>query len=295
MMILVVEDKVAAILGKVLQNSGHTVELAESGETALEIIHRTQIDFFLIDWMLPGMTGLDLVARIREQERYREAPVVMISSRSGKEDIATAVAVGIDSYLTKPFSPAQLKQKIEAVLQQRRAVPESNALRQILKGHQAFNPTAGDPLVLLAFGARTEDDLAGADPIEIASLEAVVAAIQAFNRENTWFNLGYLLADSTGEMARYLKKWSIRERMMLAVLWTRCKGNIPVLGRSLSVQKIDDVALYMVCSQRGGLSGGLQQACKDGGRTLLERGDMDEGAWRQLIEDQVQTRWGQDG
>ena len=46
MMILVVEDKVAAILGKVLQNSGHTVELAESGETALEIIHRTQIDFF---------------------------------------------------------------------------------------------------------------------------------------------------------------------------------------------------------------------------------------------------------
>jgi hypothetical protein len=83
--------------------------------------------------------------------------------------------------------------------------------------------------------------------------------------------------------------------MMLAVLWTRCKGNIPVLGRSLSVQKIDDVALYMVCSQRGGLSGGLQQACKDGGMTLLERGDMDEGAWRQLIEDQVQTRWGQDG
>ena len=65
-MILVVEDKVAAVLGKVLQNFGHTIELAESGETALEIIHRTQINFFLTDWMLPGMTGLDLVARIRE-------------------------------------------------------------------------------------------------------------------------------------------------------------------------------------------------------------------------------------
>ena len=119
--------------------------------------------------------------------------------------------------------------------------------------------------MLLAFGARTEDDLAGADPIEIASLEAVVAAIQAFNRKNTWFNLGYLLADSTGEMARYLKKWSIRERMMLAVLWTRCKGNIPVLGRSLSVQKIDDVALYMVCSQRDGLSGGCSKPVRTRG------------------------------
>ena len=149
--------------------------------------------------------------------------------------------------------------------------------------------------MLLAFGARTEDDLAGADPIEIASLEAVVAAIEAFNRENTWFNLGYLLADSTGEMARYFKKWSIRERTMLAVLWTRCKGNILVLGRSLSVQGINDVALYMVCSQRDGLSGGLQQACQDGGMTLLERGDMAKGAWRQLIEDLVQARWGQGG
>lgn len=97
--------------------------------------------------------------------------------------------------------------------------------------------------------------MAGADPMEIASLEAVVAAIQAFNRENTWFNLGYLFADSTGEMAHYLKKWSIRERTMLAVLWTRCKGNIPVLGRSLSVQGIDDLTLYMVCSQRDGLVG----------------------------------------
>ncbi|HIG54884.1 MAG TPA: response regulator [Candidatus Latescibacteria bacterium] len=292
MIFLVVEDKVAAVLGKVLQKLGHIVELAESGEAALEIMHQVQVDFFLIDWMLPGMTGLDLVARIREQERYRETPVVMISSRSGKEDIAVAVAAGIDSYLAKPFSPAQLKQKIEAVLQQRRAVPVNNALQQVLKGHQAFNPTAGDPLVLLAFGARTEDDLAGADPVDIACLEAAVSAIQALNRENSWFNLGYLLAESTGEMAQYLKKWSIRERMMLAVLWTRCKGNIPVLGRLLSVQGIDDVALYMVCPQRDGLSGEMEQACEDGGMTLLERGGMDEGAWSRLIDDQVQTRWG---
>ncbi len=124
--ILVVEDEPAILeLIKVnLVDAGYDVKAAEDAETAHEVLKQELPDLVLLDWMLPGQSGLALARQLRGDARTRELPIIMVTARSEEGDKVAGLEAWVDDYVTKPFSPRELKARIKAVL--RRRAPEAS-------------------------------------------------------------------------------------------------------------------------------------------------------------------------
>ena len=123
--VLVVEDEVAIaeLIAINLRHAGHAVTLAVDAEQAQAAVDGVLPDLVLLDWMLPGQSGLALAKRWRSQARTRELPVIMLTARVEESDKIAGLDAGADDYLTKPFSTNELMARIRAVL--RRKIPEA--------------------------------------------------------------------------------------------------------------------------------------------------------------------------
>ncbi|MFZ5547084.1 MAG: phosphate regulon transcriptional regulator PhoB [Pseudomonadota bacterium] len=123
--VLVVEDEsaIAELIAINLRHAGFEVTLAENAEQATVAVDAVLPDLVLLDWMLPGQTGVALARRWRADARTRELPVIMLTARADETDKVAGLDAGADDYLTKPFSTQELLARIRAVL--RRRVPEA--------------------------------------------------------------------------------------------------------------------------------------------------------------------------
>jgi two-component system phosphate regulon response regulator PhoB len=119
--ILLVEDEPAIqeLIAFNLQQSGHHVLRADSAEAGMTLVKSALPDLILLDWMLPGMSGIEFAKKIRGDERTRQIPVIMLTARSEEADKITGLETGADDYITKPFSPRELQARIKAVLRRR--------------------------------------------------------------------------------------------------------------------------------------------------------------------------------
>jgi two-component system phosphate regulon response regulator PhoB len=119
--ILVVEDEPAIqeLISATLQHAGHRVMHAYSAEEAVPLVNGTLPDVVLLDWMLPGMNGIQFARRLRGEDRTRELPIIMLTARGEEQDKVAGLDSGADDYLTKPFSPRELVARIKAVLRRR--------------------------------------------------------------------------------------------------------------------------------------------------------------------------------
>lgn len=123
--LLIVEDEpaITELLAMNLRHDGHAVRCAADASAAIEAVQSELPDLVLLDWMLPGESGLSLARRWRADARTRTLPIVMLTARSQESDIVQGLDVGADDYLGKPFSTAELLARIRAVL--RRKLPET--------------------------------------------------------------------------------------------------------------------------------------------------------------------------
>ena len=119
--ILVVEDEPAiqTLVAACLQNAGHQVVRADTAEDAIRRVNEILPDVVLLDWMLPGMSGIQLARRLRGDERTHDLPIIMLTARGEEHDKIAGLEAGADDYLTKPFSPRELLARIKAVLRRR--------------------------------------------------------------------------------------------------------------------------------------------------------------------------------
>lgn len=124
-LVLVVEDEqaIAELIALNLRHAGHEVALAPDAETALALVSQVLPDVVLLDWMLPGESGLQLARRWRADARTRSLPIIMLTARAQEDDKIAGLDSGADDYLTKPFSSKELLARIRAVL--RRKAPEA--------------------------------------------------------------------------------------------------------------------------------------------------------------------------
>ena len=123
--ILVVEDEsaIAELISINLRHAGYEVTLAATADQAQLEVDRVLPDLVVLDWMLPGQSGLGLAKRWRGQTRTRELPIIMLTARAEESDKIAGLDAGADDYLVKPFSTNELLARIRAVL--RRKAPEA--------------------------------------------------------------------------------------------------------------------------------------------------------------------------
>ena len=119
--VLVVEDEpaIAELIALNLRHAGFDVELAADAELAQLAIDKVLPDLVLLDWMLPGQSGLQLTRRWRQDSRTRSVPLIMLTARIDEADKIAGLDAGADDYLTKPFSTKELLARIRAVLRRR--------------------------------------------------------------------------------------------------------------------------------------------------------------------------------
>jgi two-component system, chemotaxis family, chemotaxis protein CheY len=118
MKFLVIDDSATMrrIVINSLQRIGYTdVAEAEDGAQALKLFG-PEIEFVLTDWNMPVMNGLDLVKAIRQRPDGKSVPIVMVTTRSVREEILEAIQAGVNNYIVKPFTPQVLKEKLDQVL-----------------------------------------------------------------------------------------------------------------------------------------------------------------------------------
>jgi two-component system phosphate regulon response regulator PhoB len=117
----VVEDEpgIQQVLKFNLSQHGHDVLVADDAEGALQLLRSALPDLILLDWMLPGQSGIDLIQRIRGDGRLKGIPIIMLTARAEERDKVQGLDTGADDYITKPFSPRELMARIKAVLRRR--------------------------------------------------------------------------------------------------------------------------------------------------------------------------------
>ncbi len=116
--ILIVEDEEAIrdMLSMVLQQADFNVQTAADAILAQHAIDEKQPDLILLDWMLPGLSGVEWAWRLQKDESLREIPKILLTARGEEEDKVRGLEIGADDYITKPFSPKELVARIKAVL-----------------------------------------------------------------------------------------------------------------------------------------------------------------------------------
>ncbi|AIL32137.1 phosphate regulon transcriptional regulator PhoB [Basilea psittacipulmonis] len=123
--ILIVEDEIAIqeLIALNVEMAGYKVKTASSAQQARSIIQEKLPDLILMDWMIPGQSGLSLIKEIRQDKRSHDVPIIMLTAKADESNKIEGFEVGVDDYITKPFSPKELLARIKAVL--RRKSPQS--------------------------------------------------------------------------------------------------------------------------------------------------------------------------
>lgn len=141
--VLLIEDdaNIRATLGMLLRRDGYDVCEAASGEEGLEVFTAGQPDVVLVDLLLPGMDGFDVT---RELRRASSVPVIVVSARTGTDDIVHGLEAGADDYLTKPVMPKELPARIRALMRRSKLASEAGA--SLFFGDVEIRPEAGTVL-----------------------------------------------------------------------------------------------------------------------------------------------------
>ena len=116
--ILVVEDEapIREMLELILGQAGFTIRSAPEVRQAASLLEQRRPDLVLLDWMLPGVSGVDWARQLRRDRRYSDLPLIVLTARGEEEDKVTGLDSGADDFITKPFSPRELIARINAVL-----------------------------------------------------------------------------------------------------------------------------------------------------------------------------------
>ncbi len=117
--VLLVDD--SPTMRRIIQNSLNKIGYddlisAENGVDALEKLEAVEVDMVITDWNMPEMNGEQLVIKLRENPKYKDKPILMVTTRGMREDVIAAVKIGVNGYVVKPFTPEILKKKITDIL-----------------------------------------------------------------------------------------------------------------------------------------------------------------------------------
>lgn len=129
--VLIVDDEFAIrdMLRMALEMAGFRCMEAEDTQQAYSLVLDERPDIVLLDWMLPGGSGLELLRRLKREELNREVPVIMLTAKTSEDNVIQGLDVGADDYITKPFAPRELIARIRALLRRSGGVGQEDKIQ----------------------------------------------------------------------------------------------------------------------------------------------------------------------
>ena len=142
-LVLVVDDdlEILRMVGVLLSGEGYRFAEARDAYQALEMIHKTPPDVIVLDWMMPGLSGWDLVRRLRAEQATRGVPIIMLTAKTEEKNVVAGLRAGADDYITKPFSGGELVARIDALFRRARSDGGSDDSKPISIGAITLDPS----------------------------------------------------------------------------------------------------------------------------------------------------------
>jgi DNA-binding response OmpR family regulator len=124
--VLVVDDEptIADVVSRYLQRAGYETHVAGDGHRAVQLAGTHRPDLIVLDLMLPGLNGLEVMRRIRQEDNGKRTAVILLTAKGEEADRITGLRLGADDYVVKPFSPAELVARVDAVLRRVEVEPD---------------------------------------------------------------------------------------------------------------------------------------------------------------------------
>ncbi len=163
--ILIVEDDpaLAELLTWNFESEGFDVAATPDGEEALLLANEKTPDIVVLDWMIESLSGIEVCRRLRRQSTTKDVPIIMLTARSEEDERIRGLETGADDYVTKPFSPGELKARVNAILRRTRPGATEEVLR------------SGDiELDLTAFRVTRNGDVLALGPTEFRLLRVLM-------------------------------------------------------------------------------------------------------------------------
>jgi adenylate cyclase len=209
--ILVVDDDAANrdVLSRRLERKGHLVTTAEDGTTALQMIGSGAFDLVLLDMMMPGLSGFEVLSRLKSDERTLDVPVIMISALDEFDSTVRCIEAGAEDYLPKPFNPVLLRARINASLEKKRLRDRERAIADELRVEKErseallLNILPSTIIERLRRGERVIADRVAAATILFSDLVDFTTLTARLPPERTLALLSALFADFDALAARW--------------------------------------------------------------------------------------------
>jgi len=151
--ILVVEDEsgIRQLIKDALDGHGYDIVMCNNALTAQTELARSTPDLAIVDWMMPQVSGIELIASMRKNTATGNLPIIMLTARSSEDDTIKGLDAGADDYITKPFSPRELHSRVQAALRRSAGHQQSNVLRhgEITVHPDSLRVTVNDETVAL--------------------------------------------------------------------------------------------------------------------------------------------------
>lgn len=202
MRLLLVEDHtdLATWVSKTLRHSGFAVDTVGRGDHALTSLLTQCYDLVILDLSLPGMDGLDVLRRLRSQEKTARLPVLVLTARSSLEDKVKGLNLGADDYLAKPFELAELEARIKSLLRRSgNIIPLAHVGQLEFDTNTRMATVGGKPLSLT--------------PRELAVLEALISRLGKPVSRNTLFEKVFSFDDNAREEAIEIYIHRLRKKL----------------------------------------------------------------------------------
>lgn len=288
MKILLADDApgIRSFISTVLRQMGYRdIVEAGNGSEAWAALCSAKVDLLLTDWNMPGMSGLELLEKVRHQPGYEHLPVLIFTGRNTKDDVVSAVRSGASGYLTKPFTMQQFSTKVRELITR----DLHHQLDQLLRNLDPLDRQKEHPLILFGEETTAVEQLLLPERASVARF--LVHAVTSYHRLQERFpdfRVGYGILTSTGAITKGLR--FLRERVKLLLLSTRLPGGGVTLARLASINSRSEMRVMVLCDSLDELSAKERSGLDRLGIYLIERHKFQTEELEQIINEFVFAR-----
>ena len=225
---------------------------------------------------------------LRRSERYQDLPVLMMSARAQKQDIIEATEVGINDFIAKPFTSAELKRKIFEVQKKQKEVTRKRQIGQIWEGRTTYLREMSSPHIIFGEPIDSLDELRDPANREVVTyLANASGAIAKANAKFPGLNAGYIIESQTSDLILHLKRRTAQQWVRGIFLSTRCRGNPTLIVRLFGINRRDDTPIFLIYDSAHDISAIHKRGLKKLGVQTMKRSSFDEERTRKLITKQI--------